>query len=256
MSSAFPFGRPAVRRPPRRPEGPAELLVLGVYPSALHVRWQRPDGVTIGAMAVDDEPEVFWDGCDAARRIDVWRAAVGWRDEWGRVGRAGPNGFSGRSVRDAVLAPLGVSPERTYFTDCLPYYFVKGGEGSQRARIDEVYRPFAIEHSLPAWDLPPRPDKDQLVARSLAEEADVLGAQIAESGASRIVTLGQEAADVLAGCFAVARVLLRPDAGYGVPRPLARAGRATDWIPLTHPGNRTPVWTGRHRRWAAEARSR
>jgi hypothetical protein len=57
--SRFPFGRPSTRRPPREPSGPADLLVLGVYPSALHVRWTTPDGLhTVGALAVDDEPTV------------------------------------------------------------------------------------------------------------------------------------------------------------------------------------------------------
>ena len=38
----YPFGVPATPRPPRRPEGGAELIVLGVYPSALDVRWDPP----------------------------------------------------------------------------------------------------------------------------------------------------------------------------------------------------------------------
>ena len=77
MVAVFPFGRPATRRPPRRPDVPADLLVLGVYPSALHVRWRRPDGLTIGALAIDDEPEVFWNGADAALHIERWRSEVG-----------------------------------------------------------------------------------------------------------------------------------------------------------------------------------
>lgn len=68
--STYPLGRSATDRPPRVPRADAEVFVLGVYASALHVRWQRPDGaVMVQALAVDDEPEVFWDGADAAERI-------------------------------------------------------------------------------------------------------------------------------------------------------------------------------------------
>jgi hypothetical protein len=105
--SRFPFGQPATRRPPRVPvSGSVALLVLGVYPSALHVRWHRPDGVTVGAVAVEDEPTVFWDGGDAASRIERWQQMVGWAGRWGSVTAAGGNGSSARHVVDHVLRPL------------------------------------------------------------------------------------------------------------------------------------------------------
>ena len=88
--STYPFGRPATDRPPRVPRGNADVFVLGVYASALHVRWQRPDGaVMVQALAVDDEPEVFWDGADAEERIARWRRDVGWQRGWGRVTSSG-----------------------------------------------------------------------------------------------------------------------------------------------------------------------
>lgn len=251
MAAVFPFGRLATRRPPRRPDGLADLLVLGVYPSALHVRWCLPDGLTIGALAVDDEPEVFWDGADAALRIDRWRADVGWREEWGSVALAGGNGSSGRVVVDDVLTPLGVVPDRTYFTDCLPYYFVKSGHGSQGHRMAAVYQPFAAEHDLPPADLPPRPKPADLVHRTVTEEADELRQQINEAGAAQIVTLGQEAADAFAGIAGVDPVELRPDEAYGAPRPAAIGETHVEWLPLTHPGNRTPTWRTRHKQWVA-----
>lgn len=251
MATVFPFGRPSTRRPPRRPDGPADLVVLGVYPSALHVRWRRPDGETIGALAVDDEPEVFWEGADAAQRIDRWRTDVGWRDEWGSVGLAGGNGSSGRVVVDEVLEPLGTRPDRTYFTDCLPFYFVKSGKGSQGQRIAEVYQPFAAEHGLPPADLPPRPKPADLVRRTVAEESDELRQQIIEAEAAQVATLGQEAADVLAAIAGVEPMALRPNEAYGTPYPVKVGDTPLAWIPLTHPGNRTPVWRARHQLWTA-----
>jgi hypothetical protein len=102
----YPFGRPATRRPPRVPDRGCGLVVLGVYPSALHVRWVVPDRAeVVGALAVDDEPAVFWDGADAGERIEAWKTAVGWSDAWGNVGLAGGNGSSGRHVVAHVLEP-------------------------------------------------------------------------------------------------------------------------------------------------------
>ncbi|MCX6463451.1 MAG: hypothetical protein NTW05_07645 [Pseudonocardiales bacterium] len=247
----FPFGRPSCRREPRRPAGRAALVVLGVYPSALHVRWTLPDwSATVGALAVDDEPEVFWDGADAARRIDSWKSAVGWTSAWGTIGAAGGNGSSGRHVAEHVLRPLGVAPADVYFTDCLPTYFVKNGQGSQGERIRDVYDRFAAAHpGLCAADLPPRPREAELIRRCLADERDALLGQLTESRTAPIVTLGREAAYVLAGVCGADRVRLRADTGYGQPRAITVAGVRRDWIPLTHPGNHTPAWTDRHAAW-------
>lgn len=249
----FPFGMPATRRPPRGRENGADLFVLGVYPSALHVRWTRPDGEVVGALAVDDEPEVFWDGADADKRIATWQEAVGWSNEWGKIGAAGGNGSSGRSVVENVLVPLGVSPDRTWFTDCLPTYFVKAGKGSQGERIRSVYDEFAASHAaLRPADLPKRPAPSVLVERAIRNEGAGLLGEIRRSGAARIVTLGQEAADVLAEIAELDRVQLDCGASYGTARPLAVDHQSFDWIPLTHPGNRTSRWVERHARWAAD----
>jgi hypothetical protein len=66
-----------------------------------------------------------------------------------------------------------------------------------------------------------------------------------------VVTLGQEAADAFAAITATERILLRPDKAYGRPLPVSVARRHLDWLPLTHPGNRTPAWRTHHERWAA-----
>lgn len=250
--SRFPFGRPAQRRPPRRPDGSAEVFVLGVYPSALHVRWTPPDGRdTVGALAVDDEPVVFWDGSGADALITAWQNNVEWRPEWGTVRAAGGNGSSGRSVTEHVLTRLGVEPERTYFTDCLPTYFVKTGPGSQGARIREVYDTFAATTggALAPADLPPRPRTSDLVCIAVTQERHTLLDQLAEAAAPVVVTLGQEAADVFAVLSGVDPVVLNTGPDYGRSYTVTVDGHQMDWIPLTHPGNRTPAWRDRHRQW-------
>lgn len=248
--SRFAFGRSATRRPPREPQGEADLFVLGVYPSALHVRWTSPAGGTVGALAVDDEPVVFWDGADADERVRRWREAVGWTDEWGTVTRASGNGSSGRHVVRHVLDPLGVDAAAVFFTDCLPLYFVKEGPGSQGARLRAVYDPFASSHhGLQPADLPRRPPPAELVRRAVAEEGQVLRHQLLASGSERVVTLGQEAADVLAAITGHDRVLLDTGPDYGTRRRLRVEARDIEWIPLTHPGNRAPIWATRHALW-------
>jgi hypothetical protein len=182
------------------------------HPSALHVRWRRPDGVTVGALAVDDEPTVFWDGGDAASRIERWQQMVGWTERWGSVTAGGGNGSSGRHVVGHVLRPLGVEAEQTYFTDCLPTYFIKSGNNTQATAIRDRYEPFAVAQRprLPQADLPGRPSTTELVRLAVAEEGPTLRAQIAEAAAPIIVTLGQEAADVLARIAGVEHVPLTP----------------------------------------------
>jgi hypothetical protein len=92
---------------------------------------RRRRAVTIGALAVDDEPTLFWVGADAHQRVDHWRTTVSWHGDWSTITPASGNGSSGRIVVNETLTPVGIPAERTYFTDCLPYYFVKAGTGSK-----------------------------------------------------------------------------------------------------------------------------
>src|SRR5688572_9595447 len=106
----FPFGRPVL---PCRPlvDGQRNVFVLGAYPSALHVAWTPPSASgarSIRALAVDNEPEPFWDGSDEADQIKVWKDAVDWLPSWGEVAPVEQlNGSSGTWLADKVLEPLG-----------------------------------------------------------------------------------------------------------------------------------------------------
>lgn len=82
----FPFGQVSNERPSRStPAGKASAFVLGVYPSALHVRWTPPawhacrKPKPVSALAVDVEPVVFWVGVapDPEILIEEWKAQVG-----------------------------------------------------------------------------------------------------------------------------------------------------------------------------------
>jgi uracil-DNA glycosylase len=102
---------------------------------------------------------------------------------------------------------------------------------------------------LPQADLPTRLSTLDLVQRAIVEEGATLRVQIAEAAAPIIVTLGQEAADVLCALASVDRVLLVAEEGYGSARPVTIAGREMRWIPLVHPGNRSDHWRHQHRQW-------
>src|SRR5436190_23875090 len=106
----FPFGRLSTFRESRVPTGSnTAAFVLGVYPSAFHVRWMLPhwgdwERPFVKALAVDVEPVVFWDGIEPPRTAEAWIRSldvpfvVG--DEfpaWGHIQEApaGSNGSSG-----------------------------------------------------------------------------------------------------------------------------------------------------------------
>jgi hypothetical protein len=60
----FPFGAPVLACGTEMPTRQFPVLVLGAYPSALHVRWVPPEGYgrAVAALPVDNEPTPFWDG--------------------------------------------------------------------------------------------------------------------------------------------------------------------------------------------------
>lgn len=153
-----------------------------------------------------------------------------------------------------MLRPLDVAPDIVYFTDCLPTYFVKPGTASQAEAIRNHYGSFAATQNppLPPADLPTRPTPRELVRRTITEESPTLRAQIAEAAAPTIVTLGQEAADVLAAIADADRILLAPGTDYGHARTVAVAGHRMRWLPLIHPGNRSAAWLRRHQRWTQD----
>jgi hypothetical protein len=254
VAGVFPFGRPALEQPPRPARShSADVFVLGVYPSALHVRWRSPGGEVVGALAVDDEPEVFWDGSDQHEQVMRWARSVGWSPAWGAIAPAG-NGTSGRSVTDRVLGPLGTEPARAHFTDCVRTYFVKHGPRTQGARVKQVYEPMARARGLPFASLPPRPSPAAMVRLALEQDRGFLADELRRSDADTVVTLGQEAADVFASVVGHARVELRPIESYGQARTVRLGRGALCWFPLVHPGQRMPHWRSAHDAWVQSLR--
>jgi hypothetical protein len=256
----FPFGRPNTVREMRMPVGgTAVALVIGVYPSAFHVTW-RHEGKRIAALAVDVEPAVFWNGKQPTPSavFEDWKASVDFRDEWGMVSE-GHNGPSGDVLENEILQPLGFDPEAIAFTDAVPWYFVKGGKGSQGAAIKKRFAPFAVELGLHPGSLPSRPSQADLVKIVTdTERRESLRDEITRAGAPLLITLGSEALAAVRGIaesVAGVQTTIQID-GYGAVGEITVAGRTMAFRPLAHPGllrqkhNKDP-WKKAHLHWRA-----
>ena len=283
----FPFGQPNTPRPARWDgQGTPRQLVLGVYPSALHVRWHPPahlraSPTRIAAMAVDVEPEVFWDGGHATSRIAAWKERVGFLDgdAPGYHGHASPttNGPSGSTLDGYFTGPIHDRGD-TVFADVYPVYMVKRSSPETKRQqqgdaLDKKFNPLADR--LPATavgpagpsTLPTRIPPRALPASAVARFGGWLQELLRTLNPDTVITLGQEpwsALDLLPG------VELRhhsPDLaatrtqGYGQPGTLHLDGRDVAWIPLAHPGllqspsadGRNPSWQHVHAAWAARS---
>lgn len=220
----------------------------------------------MGALAVDVEPEVFWDGRDQETRVARWKEQVNWveGDELGCFGSCsvgGINGSSGRAVVEGVLEPMGVGTNETWFTDCIPWFFVKSSTGrpQQAQVIQDVYEPIAKELKLEPATLPARPAPSELVEITVRDEAARLRSEITESRASLLVTLGEEPRRVMCalgeevGGPPSTQLKIGPE--YGRRGWLRVDGRRLDWYAVTHPGNRSSRWTATRDQWEARIRT-
>lgn len=224
--------------------------MLGVYPSALHIRWRHPQQ-RIAALAVAQEPWPFWAGEDEAERVDQWRHAVGWRPEWGTAEPVGHvNGSSGRAVQERVLRPLGIEPDQVWMTDALPFFHVHRTPRSQGEAMSTRYDPVAREHGWPVHRLPTRPPVDQLIQCAVTCERTRILDEMTASSTPLLITLGNEALAV------AARLLggtlpdrLTSDGSYGQRHRATVNGKSFEVLPLVHPGQRGTHWRQTHDQW-------
>ncbi len=114
------------------------------------------------------------------------------------------------------MAPLGLDFNRVWTTDALPFFHVHRGPRTQGDAMSTMYHPFAAKRGLPLHDLPTHPSVDQLIRRSIKEEGPRLQAELRESQAPLLITLGNEALAVAAALLdGDLPSRLQPDDSYG-----------------------------------------
>ena len=237
----YPFGRPVSHRPPSA-DGPRPVMLLGAYPSALHVRWTPPKPLKrVWALAVDDEPTPFWEGDGEDEICTEWSRTVGFRPEWGQVCPASEyNGPSGQKLRKMLFNPLGIERADTWITDCLDQYYVSDDNAK---RIKDTYHPFVEEiskgeHRLQKANIFPHPAEGKIVRLAVKHHLSRLLEEVRRCAPERIVTLGNAALRVVRHLARSQDNLprrLRPDTSYGELHRATVAGLAVEVLPLAHP---------------------
>jgi hypothetical protein len=167
----FPFGAP-IQPVTWQQAGPKPVMVIGVYPSAVHARWVDVDGRTrIRAVAMANEPEPFWTGQDADDHIAAVTATV--PTVVGRlVGAPGHNGPSGQALDASVLAPLGLDRDRIRVADIDNRYMANP---AQQQALERCYNLLVQKGLLPPVSWRPRRPITKVPADrspSLAEELE------------------------------------------------------------------------------------
>jgi hypothetical protein len=235
----YPFGQPVGsvtwRQPGRKP-----VLIIGVYPSAVHARWIEPGGKGIRAVAVADEPEPFWTGHSAETMIVTVAATA--PAEAGRLELAkGHNGRSGRALDELVLAPLGLTRDQIRVADIDNRYMANQ---SQRAAIARGYVRLVERGILPPATWRPR----RTISRIPSDRSPALTDEVAEAAPAWLITLGDEPLRAL-GLEPLAR------AGYGIPLPAVVLGHKVQLLRLAHTrqqaghGHSSYDWGEAHRQW-------
>jgi uracil-DNA glycosylase len=250
----FPFGQPLLPCQPVA-DGPRRVLVLGAYPSALHVAWTPPATAGRGgikALPVDNEPEPFWTGADEAARIDAWRRTTQTDPvAHGVVRPAGRrnNGSSGACLDREYLAPLGLGRSDCWITDCLDTYRMSSGV---EQALTEQFIPLTRAAGLPVPLLPTHPDEPTIVSEALGRHAGRLQAELAQATPEVILTLGNAALRVLREILPAHEMpdRLKP-VGYGLPTTVRVGTRTIKWHALAHPGalSKLRAWQHAHYQW-------
>lgn len=246
----YPFGALVGECGTDAPEE-VDAFLLGAYPSAIHVRWVPPRGSgfqPIAALAVADEPEVFWDGDDADARVEQWREQH-FDAAWGEVTAARLNGPSGIWLQANIVKPLrDVGAESQFATDCLTTYRLSVGAAS---RIADTYQPFArATPQLESADLAPHPSETRIVQEALSTQTDRLMSQLIAARPTVLVSLGNAASRVVAALAGLSGSGKLAADGYAKPREVKIGGTSCTWIAAVHPA--TPAaWQARHQAWLA-----
>lgn len=246
MKKTFPFGLPIL------PVGQVydgllkKLFILGVYASAVHVKWYGPDGrLRIRAMAVASEPEIFWRGGNDYVQEVIER--INLAPEYGYLAPADEafNGPSGRCLDENYINPLGLTRDDVWLCDLLPE---SRKNISQEKALRKQYDGFVdIDYNFPRLETP------------IADEARIIeiASELETSGARRVVLLGDEPIKYFMQRFKPEFKSLSSVVPYGSEVEFSVNSRQYTALCLAHPrqtarlGKSNLYWFERHREWLA-----
>jgi uracil-DNA glycosylase len=212
-----------------------------------------PYGLQIRAVAVDNEPEPFWNGTDEAERITAWRDSVGFDDRWGVVTPCGHlNGSSGNWVDEMILSPLGTTRQDTWITDCVDTYF-ESADAAARLDASEMVD-LLMQLGIVARQHRPHPNESAIVRDAISAHSERLLTELYTARPDCVVTLGNAALRVLGKLADVPntapRKLSAQGTDYGRSLTIRVHGRAIQWLPLAHPAA-PQAYQVAHRAWVS-----
>lgn len=251
----FPFGEP-VRKVVQTDRTPKRVFVLGVYASAVHARWTGTDGRDkVKALAVASEPCIFWRGDKDEAEEAIEKVAI--PAGLGRLSLPDDeklNGPSGRNLDDLVLAPLHLKREQVWLCDLVPHYLANK---KQLCAVQREYLPLTERFDLPLPSVLPR---EQVGALTDEHRRQEILAELMESGARALITLGEEPLTFFLSCYDPGRRKRLAQFGqdgrsYGRIHHIIIAGKEFSLLPLTHPrqsgglGEYSAKWYRLHQEW-------
>ena len=246
MTLTFPFGQPIV--PVKQVDDglPKKLFILGVYASAVHVKWYGPDGkLYIRAMAVASEPEIFWRGDDEYVRDVIRRINLDPKYGYLEPADRSFNGPSGICLDENYIIPLGLSRNDVWLCDLLPES--RKNKSQERALINKYDNFVNISYNFPT------------LPRCIADESRIneIVTELEQSGAKHILLLGDEPIKYFLQRFKSEITKLSSIARYGQEIECCINGTCYKVICLAHPrqtarlGKSNLHWWEKHQEWIA-----
>jgi hypothetical protein len=256
-NAQFPFGQP-LKLVKQQDRSPKKVFVLGVYASAVHAKWFSPEGgePLCKALAVASEPEIFWNGENAAEII----AKIAVPPEAGYLEPAEGtfNGPSGKALDEFYLEPLNLHRSDVWLCDLVPHSLMDKG---QKDAIQKRYAPLCERYSLPAASIP---ERLQPLNINDNRPNEILS-ELEESQAETIILLGNEPLECFLSVVSDCKKTRLAEFGietYGSPVSVIINGKQYTVIPLTHTrqagrhGQYSEVWYQAHNNWVANMNSR
>lgn len=252
MTYYFPFGQELYSLVQEN-ASPKKIFVLGVYASAVHTRWKKEGQIICQALAVANEPRIFWNGnpIEAKQIID----AIAIPKELGILEVAGRhlNGPSAKILEEKILAPLGYTRKDAWLCDCLPEARINS---NQAKVIQKYYNPLIEQHGLNLVTIPKRPSVFCDKKRSIEITKELM-----QSEADLLILLGdipiaqylKKVSDVPYSTLGEYVELY----GYGNITETTIHGKNMNILPLAHPrqigalGAHSEKWYTAHQEWVS-----